>query len=107
MNPETIAGYRIHPAANLFPLMDEAELQALADDIKKNGQKEPVYLFNEDHYVSSGTPGDTWIVDGRNRALACERSGIKFQHEHILEDPYTEDSIVRSLGSVHRVTICR
>ena len=45
-SPPTIAGYRVHPAANLFPLMDEADLQALAEDIKKNGLQDKVQRRN-------------------------------------------------------------
>src|SRR5438309_5376548 len=73
--PETIAGYRIHPAANLFPLMTEPELQALADDIKKHEQQEPILVYED--------PDDghrPCILDGRNRALACERLGIDLQN---------------------------
>ncbi len=48
-----------HPVANIFPLMGEAELDALAEDIRANGLREPVWLHR-----------DGRIVDGRNRWLA-------------------------------------
>lgn len=52
--------YPFHPYADLFPLMSDAELQELADDIDKHGLEEDVILF------------DGQILDGRNRALACD-----------------------------------
>jgi hypothetical protein len=82
MNPETIAGYRIHPAANLFPLMDAAELQALADDIKKNGQRDAIFYIFVAHQKrgregvnGAPEPDKVLILDGRNRLLACEIAG--------------------------------
>jgi hypothetical protein len=55
-------GYDSHPAADLFPLMAETELQALADDIEQHGLQEPIILL------------DGLVLDGRNRLLACERT---------------------------------
>jgi hypothetical protein len=34
-----------HEAANLFPLMAPDELDALAEDIKKQGQREAIYTY--------------------------------------------------------------
>ena len=56
--------YPVHRAAELFPMMDEVALQALADDIREHGQREPVILFN-------GA-----VLDGRNRLRACEMAGV-------------------------------
>ena len=55
-----------HPVANVFPLMGEAELEALAEDIRANGLREPVWLHR-----------DGRIVDGRNRWLACRWIGVE------------------------------
>jgi ParB-like nuclease family protein len=52
-----------HPLCGLFPVMDPEELQALADDMKSNGQLEPIVLL------------DGKILDGRNRYLACKKAG--------------------------------
>ena len=57
--------YPVHPAAELFPMMGAEALQALADDIKAHGQREPVILF------------DRKVLDGRNRLLACEMAGVE------------------------------
>jgi hypothetical protein len=55
----------VHPAAEWFPLMNEASLQALADDLKQNGQRDRCLLL------------DGKLLDGRNRFLACAMVGIK------------------------------
>jgi len=59
--------YPVHPAATLFPMMDEVALQALADDIREHGQREPVILYR-------GA-----VLDGRNRLRACELAGVEPQ----------------------------
>jgi hypothetical protein len=62
---------KVHPAAELFPRMGEAELAALATDIKKHGLQVPVTLWS---------PGDgqpNFLVDGRDRLDASELAGIK------------------------------
>jgi len=48
-----------HPAACIFPMMPDEDLQALADDIVKHGLREPVVMF------------DGKVLDGRNRSAAC------------------------------------
>jgi hypothetical protein len=64
----TIAGYETHPAADLFPMMEGAELQALADDIKAHGLHNRIVLFAEN--------GKRLVLDGRNRLRACEMAGV-------------------------------
>lgn len=54
-----------HPIADVWPLMDEAKLHELADDIRKNGQLVPVWLY------------EGQILDGRNRWAACKIAGIE------------------------------
>ena len=55
-----------HPAADLFPMLSDSELRALADDIKANGQAIPVAVLN-----------GTYILDGRNRCAACKLAGVE------------------------------
>jgi len=54
-----------HPAANAFPLMDSDQLEALASDIERNGQRIPIELDENNR-----------IVDGRNRQAACLLAGV-------------------------------
>jgi len=56
---------RVHPVADIFPRMTASEYAALRDDIKANGQREPIWVF------------DGQIIDGRHRAQACEEIGIE------------------------------
>ena len=51
----------IHPAADLFPLMNKDELRELADDIEKHGLRELV-AFQHD-----AKTGKDVLLDGRNR----------------------------------------
>lgn len=57
--------YAIHPAAELFPEMPEDELSALADDIRANGLRDRIVLF------------DDKILDGRHRYRACRMAGVE------------------------------
>jgi hypothetical protein len=55
-----------HPYAKLFPVLDDDELQALADDIIANGLQNPILVDSQDR-----------IIDGRNRSAACLIAGIE------------------------------
>jgi ParB-like chromosome segregation protein Spo0J len=68
---------KIHPAANIFPMMSDAEFSGLVEDIREHGQQEPVYVMP-----------DGAILDGRNRVKACEQLGIAWQFvEENPDDP--------------------
>ena len=56
---------KFHPLAALFPLLPDDALQALADDISANGQRQPITLYQDS------------ILDGRNRFRACELAGVE------------------------------
>jgi hypothetical protein len=58
---------KIHPAAELFPMLSNAELQELAADIKKKGLLFPISIY--------GKTGE--LLDGRNRLAACEIAGVE------------------------------
>ncbi|CAN7550576.1 MT-A70 family methyltransferase [Pararhizobium sp. LjRoot238] len=62
---------KIHPAADLFPMLDPEQLDQLAADIQKNGLLQPVTIYAPS--VPSCEP--PVLVDGRNRLDALERLG--------------------------------
>jgi hypothetical protein len=56
---------KVHPVAELFPMMSEQELDDLAASIKSAGLLNPIVLDTD------GT-----LIDGRNREEACKRAKI-------------------------------
>lgn len=54
-----------HEYANLFPMMADADLGELADDIRKHGLRDAIVLL------------DGKILDGRNRHRACELAAVE------------------------------
>lgn len=56
----------IHPAAELFPLIEGEAFDELVADIKANGLREAAWLNR-----------DGVLLDGRNRIRACQKAGVK------------------------------
>jgi hypothetical protein len=54
-----------HPFSAQLPMMSKEELESLTADIRENGQKEPILLF------------EGKILDGRNRYKACLKAGVE------------------------------
>src|SRR5262249_38696269 len=67
--------YKVHPAADVFPMMPEDELRKLGEDIKANGLKEPVVLW------SPTKNDDRYLLDGRNRLEAMQLVGLSTQDD--------------------------
>ena len=57
---------KVHPVAEMFPMMTEEELDELAEDIKQNGLLNPIIKDKDDV-----------LIDGRNRLEACKRAGVE------------------------------
>jgi hypothetical protein len=60
-----IFGITVHPAAELFPMLSDDDIETLGRDISQNGLRVPLVF----------TP-DKQLLDGRNRLLAMARKGI-------------------------------
>ena len=72
-----------HPVADLYPLNQE-NVDAIAADIKANGQKLPILTLQ-----------DGRIVDGRNRYMACQKLGIPPKTECIENGkPLSDEELV-------------
>lgn len=64
-----------HRAADLFPLLDDIELAALAADIAERGLLQPVWLYDDPDV-------GVVLLDGRNRARACEIANVRVETRH-------------------------
>src|SRR3954465_13133958 len=54
----------VHPLAEMFPMLAEADLKGLAEDIKQHGLMHPIIIDD-----------DGVLIDGRNRLGACRGGG--------------------------------
>jgi hypothetical protein len=67
---------KIHPAADLFPMMRAVESKATGEDIKKNGLHFRVAVFKlQKHFQPE-------LLDGRNRLDAMEAVGFEIRVDH-------------------------
>jgi hypothetical protein len=75
--------YRVHPSCDAFPMLDDAELEKLAADIKAPGLREPMTV----------TP-ERVLLDGRNRLAAVERAGIEYSDLIVQGEPHNWNETV-------------
>lgn len=72
-----MSALNVHPAAAIFPMLEEAALVDLAADIAAHGLRQPIILL------------DGAVLDGRNRLAACQRANVE---PHFVQfdggDPY-------------------
>src|SRR5437879_5588490 len=67
MNEVTIADFSalsVHPAAALFPMLNDEELRELAEDIRVHGLASAIVVLGN------------VLLDGRNRLRACEIANV-------------------------------
>ena len=87
--PVTKSGHRacgiaskVHPAADVFPMMSDEELAVLGENIKKNGLTSPVVFWlipdgkGENNPDTNLDGSNRFLLDGRNRLEAMERVGL-------------------------------
>src|SRR5271166_1034316 len=65
-----VSTMKVHPVAEMFPMMPEEELDELAEDIQANGLLNPIVKDK-----------DGLLIDGRNRLEACKRASIQPRFE--------------------------
>lgn len=78
---------KAHPAADSFPMMNDARYAELRDDILENGLRQPITLY------------DGQVLDGRNRMKACAELGVKPTFRDYEGDPW---AYVWSLNGLRR-----
>jgi len=60
--------YKVHPAADVFPMLEGKDLDELAEDIRANGLKVSLDFQRR--------AGRDVLLDGRNRLEAMERAAL-------------------------------
>lgn len=66
--------YEVHPVADVFPMMTGEAFELLKEDIRVNGQREPIVFWKN------------MLVDGRNRLKACEQLGIEPDESELMDE---------------------
>jgi ParB-like chromosome segregation protein Spo0J len=84
------ASFPLHPAAEIFPVMDDEAFAALVADIAAHGQREPILVL------------DGQLIDGRHRLRACAQLGLEPLVREITADEGEPFSLVVSLNLQRR-----
>ena len=65
---------KVHPAAEVFPLVSGEELRKLADDIRAYGLRDAIVVADKG--------ANPILLDGRNRLEACRIAGVQPRFEY-------------------------
>jgi hypothetical protein len=77
---------KVHPAAELFPMMSPEELADLTKDIRANGVKTQIATWVD-------AAGTEWLMDSRNRLDAMAAAGYTFQNVKVDHGTVCDPSI--------------
>ena len=81
----------IHPIAEMFPMMPDSELKAMAKDIGTNGLRKRIVR-----------DGDGVVLDGRNRMSACQIAGVEPTYRTVDLDEDGKRALIVSLNIMRR-----
>jgi len=81
---------KFHAYAEIFPLIEGAEFDALVADIKEHGLREKIWLY------------EGKILDGRNRFLACKRAKVEPLFRKFSGTAESADAFVWSINAARR-----
>lgn len=109
---EEIGGYKVHPAASIFPLIAGEEFDNLAESIREMGVLSPIVVQGDilldgrnrlravERLRSEGWKGDCpkieWKDDGRN--IAAWIHDVNIERRHL-----TEDAIALASAAVYKL----
>ncbi len=77
---------KVHPDTYMLPRITQDKLEALSNDIRLNGLREPIKIIEH--------KGEKVILDGRNRFQACEMAGVEPTFEEVPSDTDTLSYVV-------------
>jgi hypothetical protein len=77
--------YPVHPCADVFPMMSDAELDTLAADIKAHGLQSSVLLK-----FTGDAARPVAVLDGRNRLEALARLGVDIPADYRIEAKFPD-----------------
>lgn len=80
----------IHPAAEIFPIIQGEDLKELCASVERDGLQQPITLDKEDR-----------LLDGRNRLLACFYTRTEVVLDRYLGDDVIEFSLRSNLHRRH------
>ena len=90
--------FRVHPAADIFPMMSDEELDELGADIQAHGLNYPI---GARLILHAGADAETEVFDGRNRLEALERAGIAIKPHHVVHHDLTDAEVVAHIISAN------